>query len=56
MTRFVRYLKRKLFCGAPPPAEPVISVNNGKKHAGKFLHASFFSRFTQFSPADMFDV
>ena len=29
--RFARCLKLKLFYGAPPPAEPVVSVNNKEK-------------------------
>ena len=31
VTRFARCLKLKLFCGEPPPAEPVVSVPNKKR-------------------------
>ena len=35
--RFARRLKLKLFYGAPPPAEPVVSVTNDKQDQGDTL-------------------
>ena len=54
MARFARCLKLKLFYGAPPPAEPVVSVTNEKPpfstENGGFTFYNYFPSF--FVPYD----